>query len=397
MLRGLKIMPDAAQGRETERLDIAFLLRSLQGGGAERQTVLLAQGLSRRGHRVRVLTFYNEPDKGGGLRAAGVEITPLEKSGRWDVVGFLLRLARALARLRPAIVYSVLTVPNVMSACLRPLLPRHASVWGLRASNMRMENYDRLARMASALEQKLSHVPDLLIANAEAGKKAAVARGFPASKIAVIRNGIDTDLFKPAGAQEKAAARALFAIPREARVIGMVARLDPMKDHETFLRAFARAAGGRHDLLALIAGPAPDEAEGLKARAAALGCAENVRWAGHMADVTRLYAAFDCLCLPSAYGEGFSNVLGEAMAAGMPCVATDVGDAAEILGELGILVPPGDPEALAQALLAMLARIEQGKVDAVALRQRMVERFSATRMIEETERALAKLQAERRL
>jgi glycosyltransferase involved in cell wall biosynthesis len=389
-------MPDAAQGRAIERLDVAFLLRSLEGGGAERQAVLLAKGLCRRGHRVRTLTFYNEPGEGEGLRAAGVEIFPLHKSGRWDVLGFLLRLSRTLARLSPAIVYSVLTVPNIMSACLRPLLPRHASVWGLRASNMRMENYDRLARMASALEQKLSHVPDLLIANAEAGRKAAVARGFPASKITVIRNGIDTDLFTPVGAQEKAAARALFALPAEARVIGMAARLDPMKDHDTFLRAFAQAAKARPELFAVIAGPTEVEADGLKARAAALGCAENLRWAGHLADVTRLYAALDCLCLSSAYGEGFSNVLGEAMAAGVPCVATHVGDAAEIVGELGILVPPGDPEALAQALIAMIARVEQGKVDAPALRRRVVERFSAARMIEETERALAKLQAERR-
>jgi len=105
-----------------------------------------------------------------------------------------------------------------------------------------------------------------------------------------------------------------------------------------------------------------------------------------------VYNALDLLCLSSAYGEGFPNVLGEAMACGVPCCATDVGDAALVLGDLGVAVPRREPETLAAGLAALLERLErEGEALRRACRARIVAHFSLERMVADTEALLLKL------
>ncbi len=373
-------------------MKILFLARSLDGGGAERQLITLAVGLRERGHEVDIAVFYSGGDLGARAREAGVNILPLGKRGRWDVAGFAWRLLKTLRAARPDILHGYLATANLFAVLARPFLPGTRTVLGIRASDMALGHYDWLMRLIDRLEALLASPADLVIANSEAGRDHALVRGLPDGKIVVVPNGIDSQFFRPdppAGAR----LRADLGIGSEARLIGLVARLDPMKDHPTFLQAVAEfvKCGGAARFICVGDGPRAYR-ETLETLARELGIEANLSWAGARDDMPSVYNALDVLTLTSAFGEGFPNVLGEAMACGVPCVATDVGDVKRVLGEAGIVVPPGDPRALARAWVTMLRRIEsEDDMLGQETRRRIVTHFSAEAMVARTEALLAGL------
>ncbi|WP_155801857.1 glycosyltransferase [Magnetospirillum molischianum] len=328
---------------------ILFLIRSLDHGGAERQLAVLAGELTRRGHTVAVAVFYGDGPLRRELDQAGVTVFDLKKSGRWDIPAFLFRLIRVARRFRPQVLHGYLPVSNSLAALASRFLPGVKLVFGVRASDMDLGRYDRLSAAAYHLEARLSPLADAVISNSQAGRRAVTARGIPAERCHVIPNGIDTDRFHA----DRALGQSLrqgWGIPPESRLVGMVARIDPMKGHEVFLRAAAQARAIDPSLRFVCVGKG-DAALTEQLRLLANDLSLPVIWVGAHDAVAAVYNAFDLFVMPSLYGEGFPNVLAEAMACGLPCVATDVGDAREILEPLGQTVQPGDVEALAQAIL----------------------------------------------
>jgi glycosyltransferase involved in cell wall biosynthesis len=365
-----------------------LLGRALTIGGAERQFAQLAAGLAGRGHAVTLATFYQGDAFAANLAETGVRFVSLGKRGRWDVLPFLRRLRAEVAHLAPDVVYSFLTPANLLTAALR-FLP-HRLVWGFRASDLELRHYDPVFRLATGLERRLAGTADLVITNSEAARRDALARGLAARRLEVVPNGIDVAAFRPFAPAARRAARAALGLDGGGPVIGMVARLDPMKDHETFLHALSRLPD--RGVRAVIAGaPAGPERARLEAIAAGLGLDGRVRWLGPVDDVRDVYAALDVLCLSSAFGEGFPNVLGEAMACGLPCVATDVGDCRAILDGLGTVTPPRDPDSLADALLAACTRARREPGLPERLRARVLERYSLAHMVGRTEDLLLRL------
>jgi glycosyltransferase involved in cell wall biosynthesis len=368
---------------------VLFLARSLERGGAERQLVVLAKGLASRGHGVTVAVFYAGGAFEAELAMAGVRIIDLAKQGRWNLVSFLIRMARLLREERPAVLHSYLGVPNILAAALKPLLSGTRIVWGVRASNMDLSRYDSLSRMAYVLERSLARFADCIIANSHAGKHHAVANGFPENKMRVIPNGINTKYFQfdPEGRRQL---RLAWGIGEGEILVGLVGRLDPMKDHAAFLAAASYIARMRQDVRFVCVGDGPaDYAEALKQRAAVLGLTGQLIWAGASDDMPAVYSALDLASSSSSYGEGFANTVAEAMACGMPCAVTDVGDSALIVGATGRVVPPGDHSALADAIghlidLSPKERRELGE----ACRARIVSEFGIDRLVQRTEQAL---------
>ena len=370
-------------------MKIVFLARSLDYGGAERQLVTLAVGLREKGHEVSIAVFYSGGELEIQARDAGVAILPLGKRGRWDVAGFAWRLLKTLRAARPDILHGYLATANLLAVLARPFSSGTKTVFGIRASNMELDHYNWLMRLIDRLEALGASTADLVIVNSEAGRDHALTRGFPVAKLVVVANGIDTQLFRldpPA----RARVRSDLGVGNEERLIGLVARLDPMKDHPTFLNAAAGflKSGGAVRFVCVGDGPR-DYRETLQSLSRALGTEANLLWTGEWDDMPALYNALDLLTLTSAFGEGFSNVLGEAMACGVPCVATDVGDAKQVLGEAGIVVPPRDPEALTRAWESMLRRIEtEGDTLGVETRRQIVTQFSAGKMVARSEHYL---------
>ncbi len=367
---------------------ILFLTRSLDRGGAERQLVVLAKGLVQRGHAVSVAVFF-----GGGvfeaeLVRAGVRVINLGKLGRWDIIPFLNRLAALLSEERPSVLHSYLGVPNVLAVVFKPLLSGTRIVWGVRASNMDLSRYDWLSRFAYTLERRLARFADLIISNSAAGKSHAVANGFPERKMIVIPNGIDTEYFRfdPEGRRQ---VRLAWGVGEYEILVGLAARLDPMKDHQVFLEAAGQIVRKCSDVrFVCVGGGATGYAETLKQRAAAMGLTNQLIWSGARDDMPAVYSALD-ISVSSSSGEGFSNSIAEAMACSLPSVVTDVGDSALIVGDTGNIVPAGDYRALAAAIQRFAnLRPEQRRRIGEACRARIVSEFGTERLLQRTEQVL---------
>lgn len=372
-----------------KKLDpIVFLARKLDLGGAERQLVVLAKELQKMGHKVCSILFYNGGEFDQEMIRNGIPVYYLNKTHRWDIIGFLWKLMRRLRQLRPGTVYSLLDVPNVMAVLLKPVVGKPRIVWSIRAAFMEMSYYDWLMRLIPAIENYLSHKADCIVANSYAGREWAIRRGFPSGKILVIENGIDTQYFRPnpvAGEQ----VRKEWGIRPEEFLIGMVGRLDPMKDHSTFLRACALVLQEVNNIrIVCVGGGSEADLKKLKSLAHTLNIESRLLWAGPRKDMPAVYNSLNLLVSSSSFGEGFPNVVAEAMGCGVPCVVTDVGDSGRIVGGLGEVVPPKSPEALAEGIIRMLERIKKEPWIKNSVRRRIQENFSVERMVESFEKAL---------
>lgn len=363
---------------------IFFLIRALNVGGAERQLICLAKGLRAKGHPVTVAVFYaGEMD--GEFAGTGVQLINLEKKGRWEIGAFVKRLIGAVRAARPEVMYCFLGTANILGALLRPFLPRMAIVWSVRASNMDLTAYDWLSRLSYRLECQLSGGADLVIANSRAGRDYAVANGFPSGRVVVIPNGVDTDRFHGDGAA-RTATRRQWEIGEDEIVVGILARLDPMKDHRTFVRAGAIAATKRPNLRFVCVGDGrPQIRAALQSLAEELDCGERFLFVEGVRDPVAALNAFD-ICCSSSTTEGFSNSIVEAMACGVPCAVTDVGDSASIVEGTGEVAPARNPAALAEAMLALAGRLGPALSDAV--RARVVRDFSISALVERTSSAI---------
>lgn len=371
---------------------ILFLARELGFGGAERQLVLLARALADLGWTVSILTFYSGGAMEAHLAGSNVELKSLEKSGRWDLDSLLRDLPSEIQRAAPDVVHSYLDAPNVIAALLRALGVSPPVVWGVRASYMDWEGYDVMRRATFETTRALARIPQLIIANSEAGRRFSVERGYPADRIVVIPNAIDVTWFRPDAASRERV-RGEWGIGDNELLVGVVGRLDPMKGHGVFLEAAAATLQERRDVRFVVIGSGEAQYERtLRDLATSLNVANHVLWVSARPDANAFLNALDLLVLPSVFGEGFPNVLGEAMATGVSCVSSDCGDSAMVLGEHGVIVPPGDVKSLARACLAALAvppdvRAARG----LAARESIMERFSIDRLAYETAAAIGRV------
>ena len=362
-----------------------FLIGGHAFSGAERQLAELARGLGEAGDRILVVTFYDSPELVRELEnVANVTVVSLRKRHRWEVLRFFVRLLRLVRATRPRMIHGYMDVAN-LSAFVLGKATRTPVVWGLRCSQLELHHFDWLLRVAFRLECWFARHVDLIVANSFAGRRDYVAQGFPSDRTVVIHNGIDTDRFQP-DPDGAAAFRRHLALADDTALFGIVGRLAPMKDHATFLEAAAELSRELPDAHFVVIGEGPaDTRAAFREKAQQLGLFRRMTWIDRYSDLRAAYSAFDVLVSSSAYGEGFSNVLAEAMACGTPCVATAVGDAAVVVDETGALVPPRNAPQMAAAMLALLRRRRSAPEDVrVATRLRIVQHYNTATMIRRT-------------
>jgi glycosyltransferase involved in cell wall biosynthesis len=378
--------------QEPPGVKILLLCRALGVGGTERQVVGLAKGLQQRGHDIGVMVFYANGELEKELHQSNIPVFDMRKAGRWDAVPFFIRSLRTIRRLKPGVLYGFLATPNILTILLKPLLPRTAVVWGVRASNVDLDRYDWLSRLVYRVECFASRFADLIVCNSSAGLEYAAAHGFPRERMVAIPNGFDVERFKP-DSLGRARVRQEWGITDREALIGLVARLDPMKDHPAFLHAAAMLARQRLDVRFVCVGDGPGAYKAEMHRLASeLGLDHKLIWAGERSDMPAVFNALDILT-SSSCTEGFSNTIAESMACGVPCVVTDVGDSALIVGETGEVVPPAMPAALCEGFRLMLARLAPNIRDAA--RASIVSRFTGDMSVITTLEALRRVSEQR--
>jgi glycosyltransferase involved in cell wall biosynthesis len=370
---------------------VLFFIRALTVGGSERQLAILARGLALRGHDVAIAVLYTGGSLEALLQDSPIRILSLAKAGRWHMAAPLAKLFRLFLTERPDVIYAFLPMQTTLAALLLPPFSKTRLVFGLRSGMMDTSRYDRLQALAYKSEAWLSRRADFIIANAEAIRADAVARGLPADRITVVPNGIDTATMAPDRAAGLAQRR-IWGIDEQAFVVGMVARLDPMKDHPTFLAAAARFAQDHSDAMFVCVGDGPvDYRNELIARGQSLGLEKRILWAGELGNLHAVYNAFDVATLSSSFGEGFPNVVAEAMSCGIPVAATDLGDVRTIIEAFGEVVQPQRPEQLALAWARLRQRLAQEPSLPADARNAIVTRFSIDQMVRRSEMALSRI------
>lgn len=339
---------------------ICHLITDLDAGGAERMLVNVVTRLDRSRFENSVISLLSPGVMGDELRRAGIPVRGLGMMrGRASLTGFLA-LVRFLRQTRPTILQSWLYHADLAATLASWCVPRTSLLWNLRCSDLPSQT-ERLSRLVQMLAW-MSGTPKAIVVNSEKGAEFHRQFGYRPRDWVFIANGVDTMRFRP-DPDARARLRHQFGIGPEAPVIGLVARYHPMKDFPTFVEAARGLVRLRPDVRFVVGGQGFSTANAQVVEAVgAAGLEAQVHLLGTRSDMENVYPAFDVLTLSSAYGEGFPNVLIEAMACGVPCVATDVGDSRAIVGETGIVVPPRDPQALIDGWHTMIARVTAADV-----------------------------------
>jgi glycosyltransferase involved in cell wall biosynthesis len=322
-------------------------------GGAEQMLLKLTNVLPGLGIRMSVVSLGGLGELGAAIEKVGVPVRPLQVRSPRHLPSAVVALAREIRARDADIVQTWLYHGDFVGTIANVLAGRRTLVWNIRCSDIDLDIDNKTTALIRRMLARASPLPNLVIANSHAGLEAHRALGYRPRSELIIPNGFDGTVFRP-DPEARARIRAELCVGPKQPLIGMAARVAPMKDHDGFLQAARELTRDREDVVFALAGAGTEPGSALAARASALGLTNHVRMLGKRADMAQVFAAIDVATLSSAHGEGFPNVLGEAMSCGIPCVATDVGDAAIIVRDTGIIVPPQSPQALAQAWRNMI-------------------------------------------
>jgi glycosyltransferase involved in cell wall biosynthesis len=358
------------------KLNITHIITGLNQGGAEAMLVKLVAALQSRCD-TRVISLMDEGVHGAAIEQMGIPLHCLHMRPGALSLRALWRLRHLLKVSQPDVVQTWMYHGDLIGGLASRCAGVRKIFWNVRHSNLE-KNINRLStRVVARLNAILSNVVPLgIVVNSHRGLAAHRHIGYADRKMVVIPNAFDIALFNKNKAGGQSLHREL-GIDYDLPVLGMAARFNPQKDHQTLLRALRLVADKTNGFRALLCGSGIDTANpALRACIRECGLESHVLLLGARSEMPQFMNALDCHVLSSACGEGFPNVLGEAMACGVPCVTTDVGDAAEIVGDTGWVVPPRNPPALAKAILDALAESpEARRARGCRCRQRVVENY----------------------
>jgi glycosyltransferase involved in cell wall biosynthesis len=373
-------------------IKVLHTITTLEIGGAESMLLRLLQAGARDKFEPSILSLM-DPDSAtvatlaSQVAALRVTISTLGMPQGRPSPASLWRLCRIVRAATPDLLQGWMyhgSLAATVGSCSLPQRP--PVLWNIRHSVHDLALEKPLTRLIIRLSARLSHLPQAIIYNSRISAAQHARLGFDPSRAVVIPNGFDGTRFRPRP-DARARLREELGVDPARAVIGMVARGHPMKDPGNLVRAVALLQARGHPVHLVIVGSGLDETNReLVELVRECGLGAQVSLLGQRTDIPALVAGFDVAALSSAWGEGFPNVLGEAMASGVPCVATDVGDCSWVIGPHGVIVPPRHSEALANALGRLLdlgpdARQQLG----LAARARILQHFSLQEVVAQYE------------
>ena len=358
-------------------LRLMHLITSLNVGGAQMDLYKAITRFNPERISSTVVSLVPPGKIGKLIEDQGIPVLSVDmRPGRPNPLA-LFRLAAILRRFQPHILQTYLYHADLLGFLAGKLSRVPIILWNLKQSSMDFSRYRPTSGFTVWLCARLSRGVKRILVNSLSGLKAHAALGYDAERMVMAPNGFEMTRFQPHPASYREV-REELGIPSDARLVGILARFDPQKDHETFLKAAPLILAAHPETYFLMTGNgvAQDNPAFTKLLQANPVDPERLFILGERTDMPRLLASLDVFVSSSAFGEGMPTVIGEAMACGVPCVATDVGDSALMVGETGLLVRPRDPEELARAVGQVLAwppaeRFQRSQ----AARVRIQERF----------------------
>ncbi len=333
---------------------VLHIISGLDVGGAETFLLRLIPHLQNAGFQSSVIYLSGEGQLVSDYRKAGINVYACRLDRGLAAVVGLCKLFSRVKSEKPDLIQTWMYHADLVG-CILGILFRKRVFWGVRQSNLGPQLNKRstlfVARICSLISK---YLPRSIIYNSEAARVSHESIGYSRSKAEVVHNGIDWQRFT----EEPSAGRLIrteLGIPQNALVVGHIARYDPQKDHETLLKAVPVVRAKLPNVHFVLVG------KGITWSNVELFSkfdhAEDSRWlhlVGPRSDIANLLASTDIVC-SSSRGESFPNVVLEAMASGIPCVSTNVGDVAKLIGETGIIVQPEAPSALADSCISLLS------------------------------------------
>jgi glycosyltransferase involved in cell wall biosynthesis len=334
-------------------MKVAFVITGLATGGAERMLhKLLTHSPTFRDGVVVSLRCGGELED--RIRSLGVPVDCLGMRPGVPAPTAMWRLCRLLRRSKPDVVSSWMYHADLLAG-LAASIVRIPLVWGIRNSDFDRTTTKWTTRFVIQACARLSAVlPNRIISCSTVARDVHVHLGYKADRFTVIPNGFDVQNFRPSP-EARADIRQELDLSSETKLVGLIARFDPQKNHRGFLEAAREVHQHYPDARFLMVGEGVTLANPyLRSQLQRCGLEGVAFMLGQRSDMERVIASLDALVVSSSYGEAFPNVVGEAMACGVPCIVTDVGDAAFVVGDTGIVAPPRDMLALAQGICRVL-------------------------------------------
>lgn len=369
---------------ESEELPtVAFFIPSLGTGGAERQLMKLVKGINKSKWNVLLLTMYDTQSPFLDFsQFQEVKFVCLRKDSN---IVFLYRLCKILHKEKVTILHAFLSSAQYYSVLAKIIIWRVRIVFGIRDSLNIFYFKDIKNILINLVVFGFSFLVDKYIFNSYAGRKKKSSY-FVSHKAKVIPNGIDAQRFCPSETR-LSYFRQRFGWDVDVFVVGILANISHYKDYPTLIQA-AKIVTDQYKHVQFVAIGEDRNNLGAKTKAMVnkLSLEDHFHFIGSCHDVENILPHLDLLC-SSSITEGLSNSICEAMACGIPCVVTDVGDSGFIVGDTGIIVPPGNPKKLADGILDMIRLPPEKRNEMKQMaRQRILDKFPVTKMVNEHEK-----------
>ncbi len=334
---------------------VMHLITGLAPDGAQHMLLKLLSATSRCRVEPHVVSLTDRGEIGARIAEQGIPVEAMNLRAGASAALAVPRLSRLIRAIAPDLVQTWMYHADLLGRLACGPSEQTPLIWNIRHSELNPRGTKLGTRLVARASARLSHRGvGAIVCVSERSRRIHAALGYRRDIMTVIPNGFDIGRFRPdPGA--RIAVREALGVPDSSPLIGVIARYHPQKDHAGFFRAAAELRQRHPACHLLLAGRDLDhdnaELDRLIVRHGLVG---RIHLLGQRSDTPRLFAALDLLVSPSAYGEGFPNVIGEAMACAVPCVVTDVGDSAQIVGDTGRAVPARDPDAMAAAIAELL-------------------------------------------
>lgn len=355
---------------------IVFVIAGLATGGAETMLLRLLERIDRTKFSPHVISLTDIGEIGPRIAALGIPVEALGmRRGRLDIICFF-RLVWRLWKIKPDVVHTWMYHADLLGGLAAKLAKVPTVIWGVRSADFLQADTGRSTRAVLFLCARFSAwLPDVVLYNSQKGADFHKTLRYKESHYIVVPNGIDLEKFRP-DEQARFDVRKELGVSSTTPLVGLIGRYDPLKNHEGFIRAAICLHRIMPEVHFLMAGKDVDWSnQVLKAMIEDGKLADYFHLLGSRSDIPRITAALDLASLVS-WSEAFPNVLIESMACGVPCVSTDAGDAALILGEDGWIVPVGDMVGLSARWSAFLRlRDDERRIYAERARCRVMEKF----------------------